>query len=67
MRGWKGGRATLQYHLLDDGVAWGFRYAIHVFEVLSILLIVLAHTPCVKGTVSVYSRQAVTKNRNNDV
>ena len=25
MRGWKGGRATLQYHLLDDGVAWGLR------------------------------------------
>ena len=45
MRGCKGGRATLQYHLLDDGVAWGFKYPIHVFEVLSILLIVLAHTP----------------------
>ena len=27
MRGWKGGRATLQYHLLDDGVAWGLSFS----------------------------------------
>ena len=45
MRGWKGGRAALQYHLLDDGVAWGLRFNIFCSEVLRILPIVLAHIP----------------------